>query len=110
MYLIPHLISDNGRRLFIVQEELEQFINNLIVEFDWARHGPLELPQEQLQQLVGLNAHLALIVVRSFAVYVDQELLEEFRDTRKDVHVLDWMQQLYPFDKYYNDFILRCSV
>ena len=89
MYLIPHLISDNGRRLFIVEEEFKELVDNLIVELDRARHGPLELPQEQLQQLVGLNAHLALIVVCSLAVYVDQELLQEFRDTRENVHVLD---------------------
>ena len=71
MYLVAHLVGDDGRRLLVVEEELEQLVDDLVVEFDGAGHGPLELPQEQLQQLVGLDTHLTLIVVRGLAVYVD---------------------------------------
>lgn len=71
MYLVAHLVGDEGRRLLVVEEELEQLVDDLVVEFDGAGHGPLELPQEQLQQLVGLDTHLTLIVVRGFAVDVD---------------------------------------
>ena len=76
MHLLAHVVAasaDGGDHggLFKVEEELEELVDDLVVELDRARHGPFELTEEHLEQFVGLDAHLALVLVSRLAVNVD---------------------------------------
>ena len=73
----------------LLQQELVKLINDLFVQPDTSSQGMRELLYKHGEQLHRFLAHIRPLIQVILHVYVRQQLVQEVRDAREDIHVLD---------------------
>lgn len=73
----------------LLKQELVKLINDLFVQADTSSQGMRELLNEHGEQLHRFLAHIRPLIQIILHVNVRQEFVQEIRDTREDIHVLD---------------------